>query len=80
MTWVIRSIFNLHLAIAFSFFFYTIVALVYFLDGVSLKYQIFVSFLGLTNLPLLFAIIDFKNASTSDLKKNDEGYKLKKKK
>lgn len=62
-TWIIQSIMLLFLSIAFSYFFYLITCLINLSEGVSLKYRILVSFLALTNIPLLISIINFWNAS-----------------
>lgn len=62
-TWIIRSVMTLFLALSFSFAFYTITSIINFIDGASLRYQITVSLLAFSNLPLLLAILNFWNAS-----------------
>lgn len=62
-TWIIQSVVILFLSIAFSFLFYSIASIINLVEGVGLRYKIVVSLLTITNLPLLFSIINFWNAS-----------------
>lgn len=65
-TWIIQSVMLLFLAIGFSFLFYTIASLLNLIEGFGIRYRIIISLLGIINIPLLLAIINFWNASLNE--------------
>lgn len=75
-TWIIQSVMYLFLVIAFSFLFYTLASIVNLVDGAGLRYRYVVSLLGIINLPLLLAIINFWNASLNQSNCTEKNRKI----
>lgn len=72
-TWIIQSVIYLFASLFFSYLFFLLASITALIEGAGEKYKFIVSILFFTNLPVLFAIINFWNASIS----GDDKQKLK---
>lgn len=79
---IIKAVQMLFIAIGINLFYMTIIALVSFINKNDALYDILIAFIPLTILPLIYALINFRERSTDEVEKDGQhlvkSYKLKK--